>query len=102
MAVPTTRSPTEGIPKPTYEFFIPSIHDDTALACRVYCVPDVFAKSRRVSGAQTAVTHPWTAKGAVVAHNYTGLGGSHDNIVVLTVVGELLRAGFMVGTFNLR
>lgn len=65
-------------------------------------MPDVFAKGRRVLGTHTAVTHPWIAKGAVVAHNYTGLGGSHDDIVVLTVVGELLRAGFMVGTFNLR
>lgn len=102
MAVPTTISLMEGIPQPTYEFFIPSIYDDTALACRVYCVHDQSPEGRRVPGAQRAVAHPWTAKGAVVAHNYTGLGGSQDNIIVLTVVEELLRAGFMVGTFNLR
>lgn len=92
----------EGIPKPTYEFFIPSIYDDTSLACRVYCVHNKFPEDPRVPGAQRAVTQPWIAKGAVVAHNYTGLGGSYDNTIVLTVVGELLRAGFVVGTFNLR
>ena len=88
-----------GIPQPTHKFCIPSIYDDTTLACRIYCADDEPPEGYR--DPETArVTLPLpAAKGAIVAHNYWG---SYDNTVVLNIVGELLNAGFMVGTFNLR
>ncbi|KAL8849704.1 MAG: hypothetical protein Q9221_005314 [Calogaya cf. arnoldii] len=88
-----------GIPQPTHKFCIPSIYDDTTLACRIYCADDEPPEGYR--DPETArVTLPLpAAKGAIVAHNYWG---SYDNTVVLNIVGELLNAGFTVGTFNLR
>ncbi|KAL8649658.1 MAG: hypothetical protein Q9226_005486 [Calogaya cf. arnoldii] len=88
-----------GIPQPTHEFCIPSIYDNTALACRIYCADDEPPEGYK--DPETArVTLPLpAAKGAIVAHNYWG---SYDNTVVLNIVDELLNAGFTVGTFNLR
>ena len=106
--------PIESYPQPTYEFSIPSIHDDIALACRVYCAngkaPDSYTvpetkRSPRVPRARGAISpppSPQTAKGAVIAHNYPYFGGSYDNAIVLRSVKKLLEEGFIVGTFNYR
>lgn len=80
--------------KPTYEFFIPSIYDDTAIACRIYSVQEQHFAPRR--------DKPWTPRGAVFAHPYTGLGGSYDDRVILELVKEHVNVGCTVGTFNLR
>lgn len=104
----------ESFPQPTYEFPIPSIHDDTALACRIYYAKGMTPDNRRVPetkrsprvprarGAISPPPQPQTAKGAVVAHNYPYLGGSYDNSIVLRCVKKLLEQGFIVGTFNYR
>ncbi|KAL8703213.1 MAG: hypothetical protein Q9201_003599 [Fulgogasparrea decipioides] len=87
-------------PKATYEFFIPSIHDDIALACRIYSLPELyFGGARELEATGDKL---WTPKGAIIAHPYTRLGGSYDDPVVLGIVEELMRGGFTVGTFNLR
>ncbi|KAL8946977.1 MAG: hypothetical protein Q9222_006696 [Ikaeria aurantiellina] len=87
-------------PIPTYQFYIPSLHDETALACRIYSFPDLYfggSEENEATGEKQ-----WTPRGAVVAHPYTTLGGSYDDHVVLAVVEELLKLGFTVGTFNFR
>ncbi|KAL8714568.1 MAG: hypothetical protein Q9220_001516 [cf. Caloplaca sp. 1 TL-2023] len=87
-------------PKPTYEFYIPSLHDETTLACRIYSLPELYfggSEENEATGEKQ-----WTPKGAVVAHPYSTLGGSYDDHVVLAVVEELLNLGFTVGTFNFR
>jgi len=38
----------------------------------------------------------------VVAHPYAPLGGNYDDRVVGIVADELLKEGFVVGTFNFR
>lgn len=87
------RAPSE----PHYSFTIPSIHDDTTLDCRIYH-PDVFDKSREdLSGRQR-----WRKRGIVMAHPYAPMGGSYDDHVVSIVSSELLKAGYIVGTFNFR
>ncbi|KAL2755657.1 hypothetical protein ACRALDRAFT_1076818 [Sodiomyces alcalophilus JCM 7366] len=81
------------LPEPTLRFTLPSVHDDTIIDCRVYH-----------PHALTAFYHgpPWKRHAAIVAHPYAPLGGSYDDPIV-DVVGEtLLRAGFVVGTFNFR
>lgn len=37
-----------------------------------------------------------------MAHPYTSLGGCYDDLVVLSVVAELVKIGIVVGTFNFR
>ncbi|ROT36303.1 hypothetical protein SODALDRAFT_299062 [Sodiomyces alkalinus F11] len=81
------------LPEPTLRFTLPSVHDDTIIDCRVYH-----------PHALTAFYHgpSWKRHAAIVAHPYAPLGGSYDDPIV-NVVGEiLLRAGFVVGTFNFR
>lgn len=87
-------------PRPTYEFSIPSIYDDKALACRIYSLPELYFGGPKEFRRRRNKT--WTPRGAVVAHAYTSLGGSYNDNVVRAVVGELLAQGFTVGTFNLR
>ena len=83
-------------PEPHYSFTIPSIHDDTTLDCRIYH-PDVFDYSAGNDfGAQ------WRKRGIVMAHPYAPMGGSYDDRVVGIVVDEMLKAGYIVGTFNFR
>ncbi|KAL8993407.1 MAG: hypothetical protein Q9169_006369 [Polycauliona sp. 2 TL-2023] len=99
-----------GIPKPTYEFSIPSIHDDTALACRIYTAFDGPLELRRPPATGRALIRISQAnkptkrllKGAVIAHNYPRGGGSYDNSVVLRAVRKLLDEEIIVGTFNFR
>jgi hypothetical protein len=75
----------------TFHFTIESVYDDTPLDCRIY--------------------HPtrWPCdeydlkpRGAIIAHPYTILGGSYDDGIVLLAVAELVKAGFVAGTFNFR
>ncbi|KAE8382937.1 hypothetical protein BDV26DRAFT_277636 [Aspergillus bertholletiae] len=74
---------------PTHSFTIPSLHDETQLDCRLY-LPS------------TSSLQPETIRGAIVAHPYAPLGGCYDDPVVSFVGGELLKNGYIVGTFNFR
>ncbi len=81
------------LPEPTFNFTIPSIHDDIALDCRVYNPPYSVLNS---------VEATWNPQGAIIAHPYAPLGGSYDDEVVLSAAAEFLKQGFVVGTFNFR
>ncbi|EGD94202.1 hypothetical protein TESG_01724 [Trichophyton tonsurans CBS 112818] len=81
------------LPKPTHQFKIPSVYDDALLQCRIYH-PD-YAKGID----QNTI---YERKGAMIAHPYAPLGGCYDDPVVAVVASELLQAGYVVGTFNLR
>ena len=83
------------LPHPNFSFAIPCIHDDTTLDCRVYIPPVSFYERQHNSsnGIQG---------GAIVAHPYAGFGGCYDDHVVLMSTTEMLRQGFVVGTFNFR
>jgi alpha/beta superfamily hydrolase len=76
--------------KPLREFYIPSVHDETRLSCRIY-------QPERSDYEQQPVI-----KTAVVAHPYATLGGSNDDPVVLTITAELVRNGYTVLTLNFR
>lgn len=96
------------LPAPTFSFSIPSIHDEVNLECRVY-LPDELqniqlesASSSSTPPTPTPVTSRWKPRGAIIAHPYTRLGGCYDDPVVSFVGGELLQAGYVVGTFNFR
>ena len=96
---------TKDFPKPTYEFLIPSIYDDASLACRVYSVQEHHFAGRTEPHEATPLfpgVKPWIPRGAIVAHPHHSIGGSYDSTVVMEVVRELMKAGFTVGTFNLR
>lgn len=80
-----------GLSKPNFSFAIPSIHDDNILDCRLYH-PKESDHSRSVSIAQAAI----------IAHPYAPLGGCYDDPVVNAVGVVLLKAGYVVGTFNFR
>ncbi|KAF1934170.1 uncharacterized protein M421DRAFT_97155 [Didymella exigua CBS 183.55] len=86
------RAPSE----PHYSFTIPSIHDDTTLDCRIYH-PDIFDYSTR-----NDAEAQWRKRGIAIAHPYAPMGGSYDDRVVGIVVEEMLKAGYVVGTFNFR
>lgn len=83
------------LPAPTFSFTIGSVHDDTPLDCRMYH-PACWSRS------ESHLESPWKPRGAIVAHPYTTLGGSYDDAIVLSAVAEILKAGFVVGTFNFR
>ncbi|EFR05405.1 hypothetical protein MGYG_08417 [Nannizzia gypsea CBS 118893] len=81
------------LPKPTHQFKIPSLYDGGLLQCRIYhgdCWRDLDMKPT------------CRIKGAMIAHPYAPLGGCYDDPVVAVVGSEFLRAGYIVGTFNLR
>lgn len=80
-------------PAPVFSFTIPSIQDDTLLDCRIYH-PTHFNPLHGVSA--------WRRKGAVLAHPYAPLGGCYDDPVVLSALEEILKLGFVIGTFNFR
>ncbi|SLM39990.1 Alpha/Beta hydrolase fold [Lasallia pustulata] len=83
------------LPTPTFNFTIPSIHDDITLQCRIYH-PLRFLHNG-------AVGQPgWRKKGAIIAHPYAPLGGCYDDPVVRAAAIEILKKGFVVGTFNFR
>ncbi|KAJ5632442.1 hypothetical protein N7490_008781 [Penicillium lividum] len=79
--------------RPTFSFLIPSVHDGRKLECRVYL-------PRHYENIES--TTPRHIQGAIFAHPYATLGGSYDDPVVSFIGGELLHAGFIVGTFNFR
>lgn len=83
--------------EPHYSFTIPSIHDDTTLDCRIYH-PDIFEHPTRYDAKEPL----WRKRGIVMAHPYAPMGGSYDDRVVGIVVEEMLKAGYIVGTFNFR
>ena len=78
---------------PTFEFEIPSVHDGVQLESRLY-----LPKNNVQSGSAIG----WMKRGAIVAHPYAPLGGCYDDPVLNFVGSELLRAGYVVGTFNFR
>lgn len=81
------------LPEPTLTLTLPSIHDGLTLDCRVYHPLSLAANPR---------APPWQRHAAVIAHPYAPFGGCYDDPVVETVAGQLLRKGFLVGTFNFR
>ncbi|TLD14518.1 hypothetical protein PspLS_11189 [Pyricularia sp. CBS 133598] len=81
------------LPSPTLSLTIPSLHDGTILAVRVYH-PWPLSPSPKAP--------PWRRHAAVVAHPYAPMGGSYDDAIVGLVAETLLRAGFLVATFNFR
>ena len=81
------------LPDPIFTFTIPSIHDEIPLDCRVYNPP------HSVLSSESPAWHP---QGAIIAHPYPPLGGSYDDAVVLSIAAEILKEGFVVGTFNFR
>ena len=83
------------LPEPTFTFSIPSVHDNTTLDCRVYNPP------HRVLN-PTESDMQWHPQGAILAHPYAPLGGCYDDGVVLSLAAEILKQGFVVGTFNFR
>lgn len=83
--------------EPHYSFTIPSVHDDTTLDCRIYH-PDVL----NVSFEGPLRKLQWRQRGIVMAHPYAPMGGSYDDRIVGIVVHEMLKAGYIVGTFNFR
>ena len=80
------------LPKPDFSFTIPSIHDDANLECRIYH-PKAADSQRRRSQQK---------RGAILAHPYAPLGGCFDDPVVASAGFDILKAGFVLGTFNFR
>lgn len=80
------------MPTPSLNLQIPSYLDAYLLDARVYLPTSYTAP----------VTQHWDRKLAIIGHPYAPLGGSHDDRVVLEVVKTLLRAGWIVSTFNFR
>ncbi|RDW81387.1 uncharacterized protein DSM5745_04944 [Aspergillus mulundensis] len=78
---------------PTHSLTVPSIYDGTQLACRIYLPQQLLNPN---------VSSQWRVRGAIVAHPYASLGGCYDDPVVSFIGGELLEAGYVVGTFNFR
>lgn len=79
--------------EPTYSFTVPSIHDDTALDCRIYHPKDIL---------NLIQSNEKRLRGAIVAHPYAPLGGCYDDETVISVTECLLKQGFTVLTFNFR
>lgn len=82
------------LPDPALTLTIPSLHDGTTLECRLYHPASLAAANLRAP--------PWRRHAAVVAHPYAPMGGCYDDGVVEAVAAQLLREGFLVGTFNFR
>ncbi|KAL7927043.1 Alpha/Beta hydrolase protein [Trichoderma austrokoningii] len=80
------------LPEPSFTLTIPSIHDGIALDCRVYH-PDSF---------YTEGAAPWRRHAIVFAHPYAPMGGSFDDPLMDIAAGQLLRKGYLLGTFNFR
>lgn len=70
--------------KPTYSLKVPSLYDGLELDCRLH--------------------HPLGGREniALIAHPYAPMGGSFDDATVGWVGSSLLKAGYIVGTFNFR
>jgi len=81
------------LPEPTLSFTLPSIHDKTTLECRIYHPLSLTPSPRAPT---------WRRHAVLFAHPYAPLGGCYDDPVVGVVAGVLLKAGFLVATFNFR
>ncbi|CAG9942995.1 unnamed protein product [Clonostachys rosea f. rosea IK726] len=82
------------LPDPALTFTLPSLHDNLTLNCRIYH-PLGLVASNSAAG--------WRPKhAAVLGHPYAPLGGSYDDPVLEEVAAHLVRAGFVVATFNFR
>jgi hypothetical protein len=79
------------LPNPNFTFTLPSIHDDTILKCRLYLPRNHIL--RREGQA---------LKAAIIAHPYAPLGGCYDDPIVESVGVLLLKAAYVIGTFNFR
>ena len=79
--------PSESV---SFEFEIPSIYNDTPLACRVFRPSSSLTRGGEVT------------RGAIIAHPYASLGGSYDDPIVNDIAEVMLEAGLMVCTFNFR
>lgn len=79
------------LPSPSFAFTVPSVYDDTILSCRLYIPRKHFL---------VGSTH--APKAAIVAHPYAPLGGCYDDPIVDSVGGVLLKAGYVICTFNFR
>lgn len=81
------------MPNPVYAFTLPSLNDDTPLACRIYHPNNLLLHTldSRIG-----------ISGAVIAHPYAPLGGSYDDAVVLSVTETLINEGYIVVTFSFR
>ncbi|KAI9896294.1 hypothetical protein N3K66_008466 [Trichothecium roseum] len=96
------------LPEPALTLTLPSIHDGTALACRVYHPLGSSPTTTTTSLSPTSATAAATAErwrpgnAAVVAHPYAPLGGSYEDFLVEEVASLLVQKGFVVATFNFR
>ncbi|KAH8176759.1 prolyl oligopeptidase [Sarocladium implicatum] len=81
------------LPDPSLSLTIPSLHDSTALDCRVYHPQSLSANPRAPS---------WQRHAAILAHPYAPLGGCYDDPVLAEATEQLLRSGILVATFNFR
>lgn len=79
------------LPKPNYDFKIPSVHDDLELDCRLY-YPRRTEQNPGIFGRVFAI----------FAHPYATLGGCYDDPIVGLAGGVLLRQGCSLITFNFR
>ncbi|KAL7944945.1 phosphatidylinositol-glycan biosynthesis class S domain-containing protein [Trichoderma barbatum] len=86
------------LPEPSFTLTIPSIHDGTALDCRIYHPASLLVGARSSQHGAAA----WKRHAAVFAHPYAPLGGSFDDGMVDIVASQLLRKGYLLGTFNFR
>lgn len=80
-------------PEPAVTFTIPSVSDGTVLDCRIF---------HPLSLAASPHSPPWRRHAAIMAHPYASMGGCYDDPIVEVVTAQLLRRGFLVGTFNFR
>ncbi|KAG0153162.1 hypothetical protein PDIDSM_5012 [Penicillium digitatum] len=72
------------LPSASFSFFLPSIYDGNKLECRIHLPP----APQNIESATS-----WPNRGAIVAHPYATLGGSHNDPVVSFIGSELLQAG---------
>ena len=81
-------------PHPLFTFTVPSLESGTPIDCRLYALrlPVLFT-SPHSSG---------VARLATIAHPYAPLGGSQNDTVVLLMVEELTKKGFITLTFDFR
>ncbi|ODA79531.1 hypothetical protein RJ55_05125 [Drechmeria coniospora] len=82
------------LPDPALTLTIPSLYDGTTLDCRIYHPASLAATNAHAA--------PWNRHAAVFAHPYAPMGGSYDDGIVEVVASQLLRTGYLVGTFNFR
>lgn len=81
------------LPDPALTLSLPSIHDGTIIDCRIYYPASLLSSPR---------APPWRRHAAVFAHPYAPMGGCYDDPLLDVAASQLLRSGYLVGTFNFR